>query len=138
MSNVICTHRNQYLRPQGSQSQIPSASRPATPFEEEERTIEIEAQQRDAYAQYHDLCRRALAEYFHEDPDRNWNYVDRLRRIWEAGNSMESILSPQMRIKLTSDPLTRSTIGRLYRHYDSFPAQISDNFETPQRNVNRP
>ena len=57
MSNVIRTRRNQYLRPQGSQSQIPSASRPVTPFEEEERTIEIEAQQRDAYAQYHDLCR---------------------------------------------------------------------------------
>ena len=137
MSNVIRTRRNQYLRPQGNQSQIPSASRPATPFEEEERTIEIEAQQQDAYAQYHDLCRRALAEYFHEDPDRNWNYVDRLRRIWEAGNSMESILSPQMHIKLTSDPLTRSAIGRLYRHYDSFHARISDNFETPQRNVNR-
>ena len=51
---------------------------------------------------------------------------------------MESILSQEMRIKLASDPRTRSAIGRLYQHYDSFPAQIADNFETPQRNVNRP
>ena len=51
---------------------------------------------------------------------------------------MESILSPEMHIKLTSDSRTRSAIGRLYQHYDSFPARIADNFETPQRNVNRP
>ena len=51
---------------------------------------------------------------------------------------MESILSPEMCIKLNSDPRTRSPIGRLYQYYDSFPAQIADNFETPQRNVNRP
>ena len=103
-----------------------------------DRTVKIEAQQQEEYTQYHDLCRRTLAEFLHKDPDRNWNYINRLRRIWEAGNSMESILSPEMRIKLTSDSRTRSAIGRLYQHYDSFPARIADNFETPQRNVNRP
>ena len=122
MSNIIRTRRNQYLRTQNSQPQFPSASPPATPSDQGECTIEVEQQQNKAYAQYHDLCRRTLAEFLHEDPDRNWNYVNRLRRIWEAGNSMESILSPEMRIKLTSDPRTRSAIGRLYQHYDSFPA----------------
>ena len=122
MSNVIHTRRNQYLQPQSSQSQIPSASQPVTPSDQMDLTVKIEAQQQEEYTQYHDLCRRTLAEFLHEDPDRNWNYVNRLRRIWEAGNSMESILSPEMRIKLTSDPRTRSAIGRLYEHYDSFPA----------------
>ena len=138
MSDVIRTRRNQYLRPQSSQPQIPSASRPVTPSDQMDRTVEIEAQQQEEYTRYHDLCRRTLAEFLHKDPDRNWNYVNRLRRIWEAGNSMESILSPEMHIKLTSDPRTRSAIGRLYQHYDSFPARIADNFETPQRMVNRP
>jgi hypothetical protein len=78
MSNVICTRRNQYLRPQSSQQQISSASQPATPSDQGQQSVEIEEQQKEAYTVYHDLCRRALAQYFHEDPDRNWNYVDRL------------------------------------------------------------
>jgi hypothetical protein len=138
MSNVIRTRRNQYLRPQSSQQQIPSASRPTTPSDQGQRSVEIEEQQKEAYAVYHDLCRRTLAQYFHEDPDRNWNYVDCLRRIWEAGNTMESILSPEMRVKLTSDRSANSAIRKLYNHYDTFPINITDNFETPQRHVIRP
>ena len=88
MSNVIRTRRNQYLRPQSSQ-QIPSALRPATPSDQMDRTVEIEAQQQEEYTRYHDLYRRTLAEFLHEDPDKNWNYVNRLRRIWEAGTMTE-------------------------------------------------
>ena len=78
MSNVIRTRRNQYLRPQSSQPQIPSALRSVTPSNQMDRTVEIEAQQQEEYTRYHDLCRRTLAEFLHEDPDRNWNYVNRL------------------------------------------------------------
>jgi hypothetical protein len=138
MSNVIRTRRNQYLRPQSSQQQIPSASRPAMPSDQGQQSVEIEEQQKEAYTVYHNLCRRALAQYFHEDPDRNWNYVDHLRRIWEAGNTMASILSPEMRVKLTSDRLANSAIRKLYNHYDTFPINITDNFETLQRHVIRP
>ena len=49
MSNVICTRRNQYLQPQSSQTQIPSASRPVTPSDQMDRTVEIEAQQQEEY-----------------------------------------------------------------------------------------
>jgi hypothetical protein len=38
--------------------------------------VEVEEQQKEAYAVYYDLCRQALAQYFHKDPDRNWHYVD--------------------------------------------------------------
>ena len=48
MSNVIRTRRNQYLRPQSSQ-QIPSASRPVTPSDQIDCTVEIEAQQQEEY-----------------------------------------------------------------------------------------
>jgi hypothetical protein len=51
---------------------------------------------------------------------------------------MESILSPEMRVKLTSDRSTNSTIRKLYHHYDNFPINITDNFETPQRHVIHP
>ena len=64
MSNVICTRRNQYLQPQSSQPPIPSASQPVTPSDQMDRTVEIEAQQQEEYTQYHDLCRRTLAEFF--------------------------------------------------------------------------
>ena len=138
MSNVMRTRHGTYQKPQGSQRQNPSASRPTSPAEESTNSTDMYEKQRTMYANYHEVCRRALAEYFNEDPDRNWNYVNKLRRIWKAGNSMESILSLEMCIKLTSDPRTRSAIGRLYQHYDSFPARIADNFETPQRMVNRP
>jgi hypothetical protein len=51
---------------------------------------------------------------------------------------MESILSPEMRVKLTSDRLANSAIRKLYNHYDTFLINITNNFETPQRHVIHP
>jgi hypothetical protein len=61
--------------------------------------------------------------------------VDCLQQIWEAGNTMKSILSPEMYVKLTSDKSANSAIRKLYHHYDIFLINITDNFETPQRHV---
>jgi hypothetical protein len=102
------------------------------------RSIDVEEQQRAQYADYHELCRRTLNSYFGEDPDRNWNYIDRLRRIWEAGNTPSSILAPEMRIRLINNRDANTAVRRLYNFYDTFPIGITDNFETPRRNIPRP
>jgi hypothetical protein len=59
--------------------------------------------------------------------------VDHLQQIWKAENIIESILSPEMCVKLTSNRSVNSAIRKLYHHYDTFPINITDNFETPQR-----
>jgi hypothetical protein len=48
---------------------------------------------------------------------------------------MESILSPEMCVKLMSDRSVNLAIRKLYNHYDTFLINITDNFETPQRHV---
>ena len=103
MSNVMRTRHGTYQKPQGSQRQNPSASRPTSPAEESTNSTDMYEKQRTMYANYHEVCRRALAEYFNEDPDRNWNYINRLRKIWENGNYPTSILPHDMRLKLMND-----------------------------------
>jgi hypothetical protein len=103
MSNVIQTRHGTYQKPQGSQRQIPSASRPPSQAKESNNSTNVYEKQRTMYANYHEVCRRALAEYFNEDPDRNWNYIERLRKIWENGNHPTSVLLYDMRLKLMND-----------------------------------
>ena len=110
MSNVIRTRRQAYTRSQSSQQQLSSASRPQTPSDTADRTINIYEQQRILYNEYHEECREALADLFGENPDRNWNYIERLRRIWEAGNQHSSTLSFTDRLRLTNDQEVRTTI----------------------------
>jgi hypothetical protein len=50
-----------------------------------------------------------------------WNYIDRLRQIFEAGNTVESVLLPDMHIKLTTNRATNAIIARLPRRYNDFP-----------------
>jgi hypothetical protein len=85
------------------------------------------------YANYHEVCRRALAEYFNEDTDRNWNYIERLQKIWENGNHPTSILPYDMRLKLMNDRVVNKGIKKLYDHYNNFRSQVTDNFEIPKR-----
>jgi hypothetical protein len=66
---------------QGSQRQIPSASRPPLLAKESNNSTNVYKKQCTMYAKYHEVCRRALTEYFNEDPDRNWNYIERLQKI---------------------------------------------------------
>ena len=133
MSNVMRTRHGTYQKPQGSQRQNPSASRPTLPAEESTNSTDMYEKQRTMYANYHEVCRRALAEYFNEDPDRNWNYIDRLRKIWENGNHLTSVLPYDMRLKLMNDRVVNKGIKKLYDHYDNFRSQVTDNFETPKR-----
>jgi hypothetical protein len=91
------------------------------------------------YAKYHEVCRRALTEYFNEDPDRNWNYIERLWKIWENGNHPTSVLPYDMRLKLMNDRAVNKEIKKLYDHYNNFHSQVTDNFGTPKwRTLIRP
>ena len=138
MSNVIRTRSQTYSRRMQSSQQLPSASRPSTPNPALDRTADILALQQDEYKSYHERCRQALAKYFNEDPDKNWNYIERLKRIWEAGNTPTSVLPGEMRVKLMNDPVINKRIRVLYDEYFMYPAQVTNNFETPRRSVVRP
>ena len=134
MSGVRYTRRRQYPMPQRSSQdhrEAPSASRPPSEHDISFTASEIYANQLDEYADYHEECRIALWEQFGENPDMGWNYIDRLRRIFEAGNSVESVLSAEMRVKLTTNRITNALIAKLARRYDDFPRQVADNFEIP-------
>ena len=137
MSNVMRTRRQAYTRSQSSQQQLSSASQPQTPSDTADRTIDIYERQRVLYNEYHEECREALADLFGENPDRNWNYIERLRRIWEAGNQPSSTLSFADRLRLTNDQEVRTTIQRLYNQYSLFPSLITNDFETPRRSNSR-
>jgi hypothetical protein len=103
MLNVIRTRYGTYQKLQGSQRQAPSASRPPSPAKESNNSTDVYKKQRTMYAKYHEVCRCALTEYFNEDPDRNWNYIERLQKIWENGNHPTSVLPYDMRLKLMND-----------------------------------
>jgi hypothetical protein len=133
MLNVIRTRHGTYQKLQGSQRQIPSASRPPSPAEESNNSTDVYEQQHIMYANYHEVCRCALAEYFNEDPDRNWNYIERLQKIWENSNHPTSVLPYNMRLKLMNDREVNKGMKKLYDHYNKFCSQITDNFETPKQ-----
>ena len=133
MSNVMRTRHQVYPKKADVFRVLPSVSRPATPRQDPDSSAEIQEQQEQAYREYHEACRNALALYFSENPDKNWNYIERLRKIWETGNHPSSVLAPDMRIKLSSNVAVRREIDKLYRQYNAYPAHIADNFETPRR-----
>ena len=137
MSNVIRTRHQVYQRQPSRSQYVESASRPVSPSYVAERSIDIYEQQMASYADYHEMCRQALARHLQEDPDRNWNYIDRLQRIWEAGNRPTSVLPPDMRLRLSNNREVNSAIRRLYEQYSQYPARVTDNFETPRRNTSR-
>jgi hypothetical protein len=98
----------------------------------EPNSTDIYKKQHTIYAKYHEVCRHALTEYFNEDSDRNWNYIERLWKIWKNGNHPTSVLPYETRLKLMNDRDVNKKIKKLYDHYNNFCSQVTDNFEIPK------